>query len=42
MKQEQKSGLHYIKEIKLEIYYQEKMTLIWYIIKTFTFEVNNT
>ena len=40
-KQGWKSGLHYIKNTELEIYY-EKMLLIWYIIKTITVDVKRT
>ena len=40
-KQEWNSGLHYIKDIRLEIYY-EKMPMNWYIIKTFTFDIKYT
>ena len=40
-KQVWNSGLHYIKDIWLEIYY-EKIPLIWYIVKAFTFDVKYT
>ena len=35
------SGLYYMKDIELEVYY-EKMPLIWYIIKTCTFDLKYT
>ena len=40
-KREWNSGLHYIKDIWLEIYY-DKMPMNWYIIKTFTFDIKYT